>query len=136
MAGARAGLVGLCLILTPLLQSLTMARNEEWASARAIWERATEVRPTNARAWNSLGVALEAEGLQAAAADAWREALAHNPDDYRAHSNLGEHYAGLNEGARAISHLQSAVSLRPDHLELRFNLGSGVTVVRAQRPVR
>ena len=121
---ARTGLVFLCLILTPLLHSLTMARNEEWASARTIWERATEVRPTNARAWNSLGVALEAEGLQAAAADAWREALAHDPDDYRAHSNLGEHYAGLNEGARAISHLQSAVSLRPDHLELRFNLGT------------
>ena len=120
----RGGLLALCLLFTPLLLSLTRARNEDWASARSIWESATEVRPTNARAWNSLGVALEVEGAQAEAARAWHEALAHKPDDYHAHGNLGEHYAGLNEGARAITHYRRAVSSRPDHLELRFNLGS------------
>ncbi|MCH2107408.1 MAG: tetratricopeptide repeat protein, partial [Planctomycetes bacterium] len=121
---SKSGLIGLTFLLAPILLTLTRARNEEWASARTIWQRATEVRPTNARAWNSLGVALEGEGEQAAAAEAWQEALAHKPDDYHAHGNLGEHYANLNEGARAISHYRSAVSSSPDHLELRFNLGS------------
>lgn len=117
-------LIALTLLLTPALLMLTRARNEEWSSARAIWESATEARPTNARAWNSLGVALEGEGELDEAAAAWREALVHKPDDYHAHGNLGEHYTRQNDGARAIGHYRSALSSKPDHLELRFNLGS------------
>ena len=117
-------LIALTLLFTPTLLMLTRARNEEWSSARAIWESATVVRPANARAWNSLGVAQKIEGRLEEAARAWHEALLHDPDDYHAHGNLGKHYARENDAARSIHHFGLAVKAEPDDLGLRFELGS------------
>jgi len=121
-------LLALTLLFTPTLLMLTRARNEEWSSARAIWESATVVRPANARAWNSLGVAQKVEGRLEEAARAWHEALLHDPDDYHAHGNLGKHYARENDAARSIHHFGLAVKAEPDDLGLRFELGSVLLV--------
>ena len=112
------------LLLAPVLSWATHARNEDWSSARSIWQSATEARPTNARAFNSFGVALEVEGRLDEAAVAWRTALEKDPGDYHAHGNLGEYYVRTEDAAQAIHHYSLAIKARPDHPELLFNLGS------------
>jgi len=119
-----SALLAATVLLAPVLLMTTRDRNEDWSSARAIWQSATEARPTNARAWNSLGVAHKVEGRLKEAGEAWHEALAHEPDDYHAHGNLGKHYARGNDAERSIQHFGRAVEARPNDLELRYELGS------------
>ena len=111
-------------LLAPVLLMTTRDRNEDWSSARAIWKSATEARPTNARAWNSLGVAHKVEERLKEAEEAWLEALVHEPDNFHAHGNLGKHYARGNDAERSIQHFGNAVEARPNDLELRYELGS------------
>jgi tetratricopeptide (TPR) repeat protein len=112
------------LTLSLALGLTTHHRNQDWSTELALWSATTSTRPDNARAWNSLGVALKRSGRTEEAEEAWGTALSHNPADFHAHGNLGALYARQEDPERAIFHLREAVKLRPDHPELLLNLGS------------
>jgi len=115
-----AASIALCLALG----LTTHRRNQDWATELALWSSTTSTRPDNARAWNSLGVALKRLERLREAEEAWKTALSHDPLDFHAHGNLGEQYARREEAQLAIFHFREAVRLRPEHPELLLNLGS------------
>ena len=54
---------------------IAVARRELWQEAIYRWERAVDIDPTYAAAWNNLGIAYEHEGMFNKARDAYEKAL-------------------------------------------------------------
>jgi eukaryotic-like serine/threonine-protein kinase len=84
---------------------------------------AIAIRPQSAAAHNGLGMALQAQGSLAAAADEYLEALRLNPADACAHHNLGGVFRDQRNTAAAEVELREALRLRPDHPEAHMGLG-------------
>jgi len=120
-AGPTALLVT-SLLLTPVLSWATHARNEDWSSARSIWQSATETDQENWRAWNNLGSAFKSDD-PVKAADAWRRALELKGDDYHAHGQLGELFRKRKDFEQAIFHYSQSLKSKPDQPDILFNLG-------------
>jgi hypothetical protein len=123
LSGQRSFLA-VSLTLCLALGLTTHRRNQDWSTELALWSTTTSTRPDNARAWNSLGVALKRLERAEEAEEAWKTALSHDPSEFHAHGNLGELYARQEDAKQAIFHFREAVRLRPEHPELLLNLGS------------
>lgn len=92
---ARAGLVGLLLAVSvgPLMADaradarkqvefgIAVAQRGLWREAIYRWERATEIDPTYAAAFNNLAIAYEQEGDLVKARSAYERALALEPNN-------------------------------------------------------
>ena len=81
---SMAGVVALCLVLG----SLTIVRNQDYASESALWRSTARHSPDKGRVWNNLGYSLEREGALDEARVAYRQAIALDPADFRAQMNL------------------------------------------------
>ena len=66
---------------------LEVAKRGLWQEARFRFERAVLLDPTNARAYNNLGVALEQQGDFAKAREAYEKALALRPGNASVQQN-------------------------------------------------
>jgi Flp pilus assembly protein TadD len=66
---------------------IRVARQGLWQEARYRWERAVNLDPTYAAAWNNLGIAYEHEGLFDQARDAYEKALELEPDNVMIQQN-------------------------------------------------
>ncbi len=87
-------------------------------------QRATELLPHDADAFNNLGVVLTDLGQFNEAVISCRRALELKPDDARAYNNLGNalHYLGqLND---AVVSYRRALELKPDYAKAHNNLGN------------
>src|SRR5262249_14511315 len=91
----------------------TRARNEDYASAVALWQSQVAAKPELAQGFVNLGIAQAEAGDLAAAAVAYRQALALTPGDARAHYDLGPALAGMGESDGARSELARAVEIEP-----------------------
>jgi protein O-mannosyl-transferase len=121
---SQRSFLAISLTLCLALGITTQRRNQDWSTELALWSATTSTRPDNARAWNSLGVALKRLERAEEAESAWKAALSHDPSDFHAHGNLGGYYARQEDAEQAIFHFREAVRLSPENPELLLNLGS------------
>jgi len=85
---------------------------------------ATSLLPSNALAWNDLGVACHRAGLITNALAAYQRAVALNRDLYEARLNLGRLLLEQNQPEAARTHLAFCTLRRPEALEGWLNLGA------------
>ncbi len=95
-----------------LLKGKKYLDNGNVADALTQFERATQLLPTNAAAWNYYGVALQHSGRLDDAAKAYRQALALNRDLIEAHFNLGSVWLEQNKNDAAKAEFTTYNSLR------------------------
>ena len=66
---------------------ISVARVGLWDEAAYRWERAAEIDPTYAAAWNNLGIAYEQKGMFEEALEAYETALDLEPDNLNIQQN-------------------------------------------------
>jgi Flp pilus assembly protein TadD len=66
---------------------ISVARAGLWDEAAYRWQRAAEIDPTYAAAWNNLGIAYERKGLFDEALEAYETALDLEPDNLNIQQN-------------------------------------------------
>jgi tetratricopeptide (TPR) repeat protein len=98
-------------------------KKHQYETAALEWKKALELVPTEARAHNSLGVALVETGKLDEAIAHYREALVQNPQYAEACNNLGEALAGQGLIKEAIAQFERAVQLGPNYPTANANLG-------------
>ena len=77
-------------------------------------------------AYNSLGVALKAEGKLKEAEEIFRKAISLAPSSHVLHVNLGNTLQDLNHIDDAVEHFRKAILLKPDFAETHFNLANAL----------
>lgn len=98
------------------------------ASAVALLERLTRLRPQDAAAYRRLAGALLAEDRADGAADALRVAIKLEPDSVRAYNNLGQALIRLGKVSDAIASYAEALRLDGKYAIGHNNLGLALTV--------
>ncbi len=116
--------LGLLLVAALSLGTTTYVRNQDYATALAIWSDTIVKRPENYRAHTNLGALLLLEGRQKEAVLHLREALRIKPDYAEAHNNLGYLFFSQGERKEALAHLNEAVNLKPGYPDAHSNLGA------------
>lgn len=89
-------------------------------------QKATELLPNDADAFNNLGIVLTDLGRLNEAVSSCRRALKIKPDDARAYNNLGNALKGLGQLADAVKSFRRAVEIKPDYAKAHNNLGSAM----------
>ena len=103
-----------------------MGKKAQYQQAIAVWNQALELSPEDAKAHNSLGVALAATGRTADALAQYRNAMALEPDYPDSYSNLGILSAQAGDLDRAIPLLQKALALSPWDAKAYSNLANAL----------
>lgn len=104
----------------------TWERNEDFRSAESIWRSVLEVRPDNARARTSLGVALADEGRFPAAIALYKQSLNQWPTYADAHYNLANALLESGDSEQAVEHYRRAIKNAPDDARAHVNLGTAL----------
>jgi serine/threonine-protein kinase len=95
----------------------------EYEKAALEFERASEIEPTNDRAYLGLGAAEEARGKFQEAEQAYRRAISVRPHYAAGYSWLGNFYMIQNRSTEAIDQFRQALSLAPDNGSVHLRLG-------------
>jgi Flp pilus assembly protein TadD len=98
-------------------------RAERWTEAETHWRRLTELAPTDAAAWSSLGNTLAALGRDTEAEAALRRALDLAPGEADWWYNLAHHLIARNRLEEALGPAERATTLAPDRAHAWTNLG-------------
>ena len=110
------------------------------SEAMAQYERAREIKPDCAEAYNDLGDALLEKGQVALSLANCQEALRLKPNYADAHCNLGNALLRLNRTGDAIAHYEEALRLRPEYADAHNDLGSALfqigRVTQAEEHIR
>lgn len=77
-------------------------------------------------AYNSLGIALKAEGKLKEAEEVFRKAISFEPSSHALHVNLGNTLQELNRIDDAAENFRKAILLKPDCAETHFNLANAL----------
>ena len=109
---------GLCLLLGRILSA------QGGGDETITWlQKATELEPRSAEAWDALGTAYGARRDYPRAAGCFARILKINPRDAEAHRSLGTAYQQMGENEKAVSLFRKALELNPtDHVSWN-NLG-------------
>jgi protein O-mannosyl-transferase len=102
----------------------TVARNEDYRTALALWQGEVAQHADNIVAQCSLGLALAALGRTEDAIEHYHETLRINPNYPDARAHLGRALAVLGRTDEAIASFQEALQLDADLAEARTNLGN------------
>jgi tetratricopeptide (TPR) repeat protein len=78
--------------------------------------------PTNAKAFNDLGLSYADKGMYDRAILSYENALRINPDDAELHYNLALAYRGEDLTDKAIDEYKRVIAINPDHVEAHYNL--------------
>lgn len=105
-------------------------------SDRAAFEKAVQLDPNFAEAWNALGETLAAGGDLPRAQNSFRSALRIHPDLASALANLGQALALQRDLPGALPYLERAVKLRPEDADARVNYGSVLMALRRNDEAR
>jgi len=103
-----------------------LGNKAQYQQAVATWNEALELSPDDAKAHNSLGVALAATGRTADAAAEYRKAMELEPDYADSYSNLGILDAQAGDLDHSIPLLQKALELSPWDAKTYSNLGNAL----------
>ncbi|XP_067950697.1 protein O-mannosyl-transferase Tmtc3-like [Watersipora subatra] len=106
-------LVGSTLLLILAGAGRTLVRNQDWRSEYSLFSSALRFTQENAKVWNNVGHALEAEGNYTAALSYFSNAARVQPDDIGSHINVGRTLKQLGDNSRAELALNKALSLLP-----------------------
>ncbi|XP_059051325.1 protein O-mannosyl-transferase Tmtc3 [Achroia grisella] len=114
LAKRRAKLAAAALIFLFLAFSAkTYVRNWDWKTEYSIFASGLKVNRNNAKLYNNVGHALEAEGKYADALEFFNTAVSVQPDDVGAHINVGRTYNHLGRYQEAEDAYVKAKSLLP-----------------------
>ncbi|XP_068627864.1 protein O-mannosyl-transferase Tmtc3 [Battus philenor] len=114
VAKKRATLAAAALIFLLLAFSAkTYVRNWDWKTEYSIFASGLKVNRNNAKLYNNVGHALEAEGRYADALQFFNTAVNVQPDDVGAHINVGRTYNHLGRYQEAEEAYVKAKSLLP-----------------------
>ncbi len=94
-------------------RGIDAAQSGELDQAAAAFRRAVEVDPTDAEAWDSLGVVLVRAGDEARGVEAFRRALRAVPGHPEAHRNLAVVLDRQGRGAEAARHYRAFLANGP-----------------------
>lgn len=89
------------------------ARNGEMDGAAVAFRKAVDIDPTDAEAWNSLGVALVRSGDETRGLEAFRRALRVAPGHPEAHRNLAIVLDRQGRGSEAARHYRAFLAKSP-----------------------
>ena len=103
-----------------------LGKNGQYQQAVATWGKALELSPDDAKAHNSLGVALAALGRTAEATAQYQNAMELEPDYADSYTNLGILYARAGDLDRGIPLLRKALELGPWDAKAHSNLGAAL----------
>ena len=128
-------------VVALLLGAATFARNEDYRSQVAMWTEAASTRPSNARAWHNLAVALVDEDRRSEAVEPFRTAARLKPDAGQ-YAALAQCLMEIGRPGEAAVEFQKALellpvsrgSLRSTPASLHFDLATAL--VDANRPER
>lgn len=131
--GAHAALSGLrrarmitTVLLTvclAILGTLTIRRNQDYASELALWGDTAKKQPNNPRAQNNYGYALAQEQRNEEALHHLMLAFRIQPENEEIHNNLGLALARLNRTNEAIAHYEESLRLNPEYGNAYSNYG-------------
>ena len=121
------GLVGAGLV------GATLARNQDYRSAWALYSDNVRQKPDNPFVRNNLGMALAALGRKREAVAQYRAALRLNADAAETHNNLGVALSDLGQEEEAKRHYLEAIRLRPAYAAAYSNLGQTLFHLRELR---
>ncbi|XP_013175362.1 PREDICTED: transmembrane and TPR repeat-containing protein CG4050-like [Papilio xuthus] len=114
LARRRASLAAAALIFLLLAFSAkTYVRNWDWKTEYSIFASGLKVNRNNAKLYNNVGHALEADGKYAEALQFFNTAVSVQPDDVGAHINVGRTYNHLGRYQEAEEAYVKAKSLLP-----------------------
>ncbi|KAG6455024.1 hypothetical protein O3G_MSEX008993 [Manduca sexta] len=114
LAKKRAKLAAAALIFLLLAFSAkTYVRNWDWKTEYSIFASGLKVNRNNAKLYNNVGHALEAEGRYSEALEFFNTAVGVQPDDVGAHINVGRTYNHLGRYQEAEDAYVKAKSLLP-----------------------
>ena len=116
-------LIGLLLVWSVLLGSLTVARNEVWRDPVSLWGDVARKSPSNARGHYNLGLAFAKKGRLEEAIQAFQTTLKLDPREAKARLNLGLIYDQQGRSEEAINELQAALTFDPKDANIHYNLG-------------
>jgi len=111
------------LALALALGVTTFQRNSQYRTAESIWADVVAKRPYNARAEDSLGVALVDEGKLTEAIELFNRALRANPKYGLGHYDLGSALQSQGRMEEAVQQYRQAIECQPDLARPRYNLG-------------
>jgi Flp pilus assembly protein TadD len=114
-----------------LLDGERLIREGKYPQAIKKLQNATKLLPTNAQAWNHLGLAYQYAGAPAEALQAYQQAVALDRNSAAIRFNLGTLHLEQNRVNEAISELTTATVLDPTSLPAFVNLGKAQ--LRARR---
>ena len=103
-----------------------MGDKAQYQQAVATWNQALRLSPDDAKAHNSLGVALSATGRTADAAAEYRKAMELEPDYADSYTNLGILDAQAGDLEQSIPLLQKALELSPWDAKAYSNLANAL----------
>ena len=121
--------IALVAVAAIALGTATWFRNETYASEVSVWRDVVAKCPNNARAHNSLGSALAAEGKVEPAIGHFRKALELDADYGLAHFNLAT-VLGPTHPHEAVEHYHAAIEQRPRDARAYANLGAVLTQLK------
>jgi len=99
-------------------------RQGNYDSAIAEYNKALQLNPNDASAYNNLGLAYESLGQYQKAIEYLQKSLQLDPNDALAYYNLGVAYGGLGQYQNAIEYFQKSLQLNPNNVEAYTNLGA------------
>jgi cytochrome c-type biogenesis protein CcmH/NrfG len=100
-------------VATLMQAGVDAVRSGELDQAAAAFRKAVEVDPTDARAWDSLGVVLVRAGDEARGVEAFRRALRAVPGHPETHRNLAVVLDRQGRGAEAARHYRAFLAKSP-----------------------
>jgi Flp pilus assembly protein TadD len=115
--------VALLAVVCVPLAAHTIARNQDYASALAIWTTVVEAAPHNARGRMNLGVAYSDLGRHAEALQQFESALRLGLSSPELHTNYGVALFFIGRGEEAVANFRRALELDADHAAAHANLG-------------
>lgn len=117
-------------LLIPVLVFATYQRNHVWGDNIRLWQDVVSKAPTNARAYNDLGAALNSRGRYSEAIEMYRRAIELAPDHPYAYNNLGLTLLLSNRSNEAIPLFKKAIGLHLRFDSAYINLAAAYNQLR------
>jgi Flp pilus assembly protein TadD len=94
----------------------------DWGEAERLFRLAVVAKPTFARGWNNLGIAVARQGRSSEAATHYRKAASLDPLLAAPHANLGALLLQSGDLPAALVELNAAAALDPRGAHIQYNL--------------
>ena len=102
----------------------SFASNESYEKALDSYDKAIEIQPNYADAWNNRGLALSNLSKYQKAIASYNQAIEIQPDYVNAWNNRGAALEDLGKYKQAISDFDRAIKIQPDYVKAWYNRGT------------